>query len=97
MPTFKVVFHIIFRGEYFLIDYVQKIRNFSKETLETTFQLEGISDMYNINAELLSKATTTISLRKKIGKVKGNNMIYDFVFVPNDGFLNSNKNKVIVK
>ena len=47
--------------------------------------------MYNINAELLSKATSTISLRKKIGKVKGNNMIYDFVFVPNDGFLNSNK------
>ena len=55
---------------------------------------EGISDLYNINTELLSKATSTRSLRKKIGKVKGKNMIYDFVFLSNDGFFHSNKTLV---
>ena len=30
-------------------------------------------------------------LRRKIGRSDGSKITYDFVFVPNDGFLNSNK------
>ena len=55
------------------------------------FQLEGTTDLYNMNAVVLSKATQSINLRRKIGRSDGSKITYDFVFVPNDGFLNSNK------
>ena len=55
------------------------------------FQLEGTTDLYNMNADILSKASQSIKTRRKIGRANGSKITYDFVFVPNDGFLNSNK------
>ena len=50
-----------------------------------------MTDMYNLNADILTGSTPVINNRKKLGKTDGNKITYDFVFVPNDGFLNSNK------
>ena len=43
-----------------------------------------------MNVDILKKATKTMDLRRKLGKSEGSKITYDFVFVPNDGFLNSN-------
>ena len=80
----------MFRGEYFLIDYIDKIGNFGCDALETVFQLEGHSDMYNADTATLQKLSATVKTRRSMGRISGTKIIYDFVFVPNDGFLNSN-------
>lgn len=46
--------------------------------------------MYNADAETLKKLPNSVKYRRSMGRVVNNRIIYDFVFVPNDGFLNSN-------
>ena len=55
------------------------------------FQLEGYTDMYNMDSATLSKKTEIISRRKLPGEVlTTGKRTYEFIFVPNCGFLNSN-------
>jgi len=54
------------------------------------FAVEGYSDLYNFSAEELKTQSSVVSKRKLTGKISGSNRIYEFIFVPNDGFLNSN-------
>ena len=46
--------------------------------------------MYNADAETLKKLPNSVKYRRSMGRVVDNRIIYDFVFGPNDGFLNSN-------
>ena len=69
---------------------MQKIGNFNCNTIETMFQLEGYQDMYNIDADQLTKFSTITAKRKNQGVLEGGKRTYDFIFVPNSGFLNSN-------
>lgn len=78
------------KGEYFLIDYIQKIGNFNCNTIETMFQLEGYHDFYNFDSKQLFESTKLISHRKLNGILSGTKRIYEFMFIPNCGFLNSN-------
>jgi len=82
----------MFRGEYFLMDYVQKIGNFNASYIDTVFGLEGYNDLNNYTTAELTSAAATSTLTKRFvnGKLDGDTVIYDFVFIPNCGFLNSN-------
>ena len=46
--------------------------------------------MYNLDTATLLKLPNTVKQRRAMGRVSEKRTIYDFVFVPNDGFLNSN-------
>ena len=46
--------------------------------------------MYNWSTNELKTKTSTLAKRRTQGQTHGSNKIYDFVFVPNCGFLNSN-------
>ena len=80
----------VFRGEYFLMDYIQKVGNFNTSYIDTVFGLEGYHDLYNMDMNELSVSKSVITKRLHNGHPEGNYIIYDFVFVPNCGFLNSN-------
>ena len=54
------------------------------------FQLEGYHDLYNMNASVIKGKSTVLTSRKHQGITSGSSRIYDFVFIPNCGFLNSN-------
>jgi len=83
---------LYFRGEYFLIDYMQKIGNFNTSYIDSAFAIEGYSDVYNFNSTELKSQTTVVPRRKLPGKLDSSSgkRIYEFIFIPNDGFLNSN-------
>ena len=72
------------------MDYVQKIGNFNASYIDTVFGLEGYNDLYNFTTTELSAAKSTLTKRYVNGRLNGDNIIYDFVFIPNCGFLNSN-------
>ena len=80
----------MFRSEYFLIDYIQKYGNFNCNAISSMFQCEGYHDLFNLDYEKLSKLSTTIINRRHQGLEKNGNRIFDFIFIPNCGFLNSN-------
>ena len=69
---------------------MQKYGNFNCNAISSMFQVEGYHDIYNFDFDKLSKHATTITNRKTQSKDYGNNRIYDFIFIPNNGFLNSN-------
>ena len=77
------------KGEYYLIDYIQKIGNFNGNTIESMFALEGYHDKYNVDVGMLSKTPKTATARKT-GALKDGKRTYEFMFIPNCGFLNSN-------
>ena len=54
------------------------------------FQVEGYHDIYNFDYDKLNLHSKTIDNRKQQGKLANDNRIYDFIFIPNNGFLNSN-------
>ena len=58
--------------------------------MESTFELEGRTDVYNIDSELIKASTKVAPARRAMGISKNGKRTYSFVFVPNDGFLNSN-------
>ena len=78
------------RGEYFLTDYMEKIGNFNVGYVESTFSVEGYHDIFNWSTDDVKTKSTTLNRRRTQGQTKGSKRIYDFVFVPNSGFLNSN-------
>ena len=69
---------------------MEKIGNFSVAYLESTFGVEGYHDIFNWSTDDLKSKTSTLSRRRAQGQATGSKRIYDFVFVPNSGFLNSN-------
>ena len=58
--------------------------------MTTVFQLEGYHDSYNFDQNMLLKSPNTIQGRRNQGTLIDGKRIYDFIFVPNSGFLNSN-------
>lgn len=84
--------NIFSRGEYFLIDYLEKVGNFNSSYVDSIFAVEGYYDLYNFSKEELSGAVgaSTNSRRKTHGRLDDKTRTYDFIFIPNNGFLNSN-------
>ena len=89
-PQFLTIVKTFFRGEYFLIDYLQKLGNFNTNSISSMFQCEGYHDLLNMDIDKLSNNDTTLKHRKYQGTVKNGKRVYDFLFIPNNGFLNSN-------
>ena len=54
------------------------------------FQCEGYHDLLNLDLDKLEKADTTLKHRKYQGTLNNGKRVYDFLFIPNNGFLNSN-------
>ena len=54
------------------------------------FQVEGYHDLYNLDFDKLTALDSTIKHRRYQGVKDGTKRIYDFIFIPNCGFLNSN-------
>ena len=69
---------------------MEKIGNFNVGYLESTFGVEGYHDLFNWSTDDIKTKSSTLARRRSQGQTKGSNRIYDFVFVPNSGFLNSN-------
>ena len=73
-----------------MIDHIQKYGNFNTKAIDTLFQLEGYYDLYNMDADRVKSTTVLAKNRQNRGKEKDGKRVYDFIFVPNCGFLNSN-------
>ena len=58
--------------------------------MDTVFGIEGYHDLYNFSAAELKTQTGTVAKRKYQGKLDGHTRTYEFIFIPNSGFLNSN-------
>jgi len=69
---------------------MEKIGNFNIAYLESTFGVEGYHDLFNWSTDAIKGKESTLIRRRTQGQANGPNRIYDFVFVPNSGFLNSN-------
>ena len=80
-------FTFYFRGEFFLIDYISKIGNFSGKCLETCFSPEGMVDLYNFNKTYLASNPNMISTRNRGASTADGKRRYEFAYVPNIDFL----------
>ena len=68
---------------------MDKIGNFSVHALDSTYNLEGYYDLYNNSGETLRQQSKLLSSRQAFGTLKDGKRTYTFVFIPNNGFLNS--------
>ena len=75
-----------------MADYLEKIGNFNANYIESIFAIEGYHDLYNVGKVNLSnpKYSSVVTKRKGDAHVKDGKRTFEFVFIPNDGFLNSN-------
>ena len=69
---------------------MQKIGNFNAAYIDSVFAIEGYNDLYNFSTDEIKTKASTLAKRRIVGVTNGSNRIYDFVFIPNCGFLNSN-------
>ena len=79
-------------GEFFLIDYLNKIGNFDSKYLSSAFGFEGYFDVYNIDKRTLNASQEVLANRKALQLVDPDDEalgVYEFIFVPNTGFLSS--------
>ena len=84
------LFLIYFSTEYFLIDWLYKRGNFSRDYLYSNGQVEGFFDMYNFDAASLIKNYQTYAVNRNSCMVKvGDLHRWEFAFSPNFGFLGS--------
>ena len=75
------------------MDYIEKLGNFNASYIDTVFGLEGYNDLFNYSTKQLTdkSAAKSVMFKRLInGHLAGNRATYDFVFIPNCGFLNSN-------
>ena len=83
----------IFRGEYFLADYMTKIGNFDFEYLHSGMHTEGyFYDNYFDDGDELVKfpRSKELALARKTCSTKSEEKNrYEFAFIPNNGFLSS--------
>ena len=81
----------MFRGEYFLAEYMSKIGNFDFNLLHTGFQTEGyFYDPYFDDGDLIAADATNknwVSKRVNCSTKHDTKQRYEFAFVPNNGFL----------
>ena len=78
-----------FSGEYYLSDYIQKIGNFSVDTIATCFQSEGYHDVWNGDDTFLTNNVSVKTLRRTGASLTGTKYRYEFEFSPVNGFLSS--------
>jgi len=69
---------------------MEKIGNFNVSYIDTIFGVEGYHDLYNVSTVEMKGKSSILSKRRTQGQQKDLNRIYEFVFIPNSGFLNSN-------
>ena len=72
------------------MDYIEKIRNFNASYIDTVFGLEGYNDLHNYTSKELTSSKNIALKRCANADMSGDQVIYDFIFIPNCGFLNSN-------
>ena len=77
------------------MDYIEKIGNFNAGYINTIFGLEGYTDLDNYSFKDLQSLYSKkhlIMRQYTTGRPTptGDKIMYDFVFIPNCGFLNSN-------
>ena len=70
---------------------MQKYGNFNSKTIDSMFQLEGYYDVNNLSTSAALKLYPTVAKNRQVyGKQSNGKRRYEFIFVPNCGFLNSN-------
>ena len=82
---------ILFRGEFFLADYISKKGNFNTDMISTVFSPEGWFDDYNfIAAEANDIATMAVTRRRGAHHdTAAKTYRYEFALIPTVGFLGS--------
>ena len=82
---------ILFRGEFFLTDYIYKVGNFNSSMISSAFHPEGYFDWFNSDkSELSGQGGANTVKRRQFGVHEhGNVRRYEFIFSPNIGFLAS--------
>ena len=84
---------IVFRGEYFLADYMSKMGNFDYESLHTGWQTEGYFYDNHFDGgdeiKLNNGAKARVLARTDCSTLSGTNNRFEFAFIPNNGFLQS--------
>ena len=87
----QIEFHLYFRGEFFLTDYIYKKGNFDMNMIDSVYQGEGQFDQYNLTgAELaLLEDELIVNPRRRGASQNGKKWCYEFAFTPNFGFLAS--------
>jgi hypothetical protein len=88
---YYITFH--FRGEFYLTDWLTKIGNYNIDYMYSYFRTEGYFDKYN-NWTDLSDANKKkiVEYRRQGIEEKDGKHIYEMILIPNDPFLNENKN-----
>ena len=77
-----------------MCDFLAKYTNFSSSYIETMYKAtEGYTDIYSYENHWEDKETAEaiVDVRRDQAAKVGNNYVYEFIFTPNDSFLNSNK------
>ena len=91
------IFIILFRNELPLIDYIQMIGNFNPGYIHSSFYPAGYFDMYNVNTVQFLREDGAARLEKIEGsrqslvKSSDEKVVYDLLFKPPTGILNSKK------
>ena len=74
-----------------MYDWLQKFGNFNPEYIATAFQPEGYFDVHNFNNLSDDDKTKLVILRRESSTLDDDKYTYEFIFIPNAGFLNENK------
>ena len=70
---------------------MEKIGNFNAGYINTVLAVEGYNDLYNFSSNELESQKSVVSGRMGPSvPINGNKRLYEFLFIPNSGFLNSN-------
>ena len=69
---------------------MEKIGNFNVGYIDSVLSVEGYHDLFNFSAAELAHQSSVVSRREIASRLNKNMRTYDFVFIPNSGFLNSN-------
>ena len=76
----------MFRGEYFLNDYIHKLTNYNADTIKSIGSTEGYFDLKNTNTATLAENHGLITRRRNCATSSGDNFRYEFVLSPSNGF-----------
>ena len=76
---------VLFRGEFFLTDYIYKIGNFDTSMIGSAFRPEGYFDWFNGDkTELSGQGGAKVVAKRKFGVHEhGNIRRFEFIFSPN--------------
>ena len=74
-----------------MYDWLQKHGNFNQDYLETMFWCEGYFDHFNFSAVAENDIPQLVAHRRKGVSESGDKFVYEFIMLPNSGFLNNNQ------